>query len=222
MYAVTNLYFGKAVDVDRVLLVRYPENLNLRKLASESSVSLGEAFKVSKALINERMALRESNRSELKLMAPSELLERLAKVNNFLSNTKFIEYYTQEEDISKFLEKLKGLRTPEYAITGLAGALLVAPFVRPTNVHIYVKSEDDARKLADKLDLMPVESNGNVKFAIAKSNGIFYGSWEVNGINVVSNIQLYMDLLNYPARGAEAANEVHKMIEKNWNRENKP
>ena len=64
MYAMTNLYFGKAVDVDRVLLVRYPENLNLRKLASESSVSLGEAFKVSKALINERMALRESNRSE--------------------------------------------------------------------------------------------------------------------------------------------------------------
>lgn len=217
---MTNLYFGKAVDVARVLLVRYPEKMNLRKLASESSVSLGEAFKVSKTLINERMALRESDRSQLKLMAPSELLERLAKVNNFVSNTKFIEYYTREEDISKFLEKLNGLQTPEYAITGLAGAMLVAPFVRPTNVHIYVKSEDDARKLADKLDLMPVESNGNVKFAIAKSNGIFYGSWEVNGINVVSNIQLYMDLLNYPARGAEAANEVHKMIEKNWNQGN--
>lgn len=213
---MTNLYFGKAVDVNRVLLVRYPEKLSLRKLASESSVSLGEAFKVSRALINERMALRESNRSELKLMAPSELLERLAKVNNFLSNTKFIEYYTQEEDVSTFLGKLKGLRVPGYAITGLAGAMLVAPFVRPTNVHIYAKNEDDARKLADKLDLMPVESNGNVKFAIAKSNGVFYGSREVNGINVVSNIQLYIDLLNYPARGEEAANEVYKIIEKDW------
>lgn len=216
MRHMTNLYFGKAVDVNRVLLVRYPEKLSLRKLASESSVSLGEAFKVSRALINERMALRESNRSELKLMAPSELLERLAKVNNFLSNTKFIEYYTQEEDVSTFLGKLKGLRVPGYAITGLAGAMLVAPFVRPTNVHIYAKNEDDARKLADKLDLMPVESNGNVKFAIAKSNGVFYGSREVNGINVVSNIQLYIDLLNYPARGEEAANEVYKIIEKDW------
>ncbi len=216
---MTNLYFGKAVDVNRVLLVHYPEKLNLRKLANEASVSLGQAFNVSKALINERMALRESNRSELKLMAPSELLERLAKVNNFLSNTKFIEYYTQEEDISKFLEKLKGLHAPEYAITGLSGAMLVAPFVRPTNIHIYVKKENDAKMLADILNLLPVESNGNVKFAIAKSNGIFYGAREINGVKVVSNIQLYVDLVNYPARGEEAANEVYKVIEKDWKQE---
>jgi hypothetical protein len=218
---MTNLYFGKAVDVGRVLLVRYPEKLNLRTLACESSVSLGEAFKVSKALINERIALRESSRSELKLMAPAELLVRLAKVNNFLSNTRFIEYYTPEEDISKFLKKLKGLHDPEYAITGLAGAMLVAPFVRPTNVHIYVKREDDARNLADKLNLMPVESNGNVRFALARSNGVFYGSRAVNGINVVSNIQLYIDLLNYPARGAEAADELFKVIENGWKQGNK-
>jgi hypothetical protein len=218
---VTNLYSGKAVDVARVLLIRYPEKLTLRKLASESAVSLGEAFNVSKALINERMALRESGRSELKLMAPSELLERLAKVNNFSANTKFIEYYTPEEDISKFLKKLKGLRTPDYAITGLAGAMLVAPFVRPTNIHIYVKGEDDARKLADTLSLMPVESNGNVKFAISKSNGVFYGLRAINGINVVSNIQLYIDLLNYPARGEEAAGEVYKKIEAGWKQGNK-
>lgn len=221
MHTVTNLYSGKAVDVARVLLVRYPEKLTLRKLASESAVSLGEAFNVSKALINERMALRESGRSELKLMAPSELLERLAKVNNFLTNTKFIEYYTPEEDISKFLKKLKGLRTPEYAITGLAGAMLVAPFVRPTNIHIYVKGEDNARKLADTLSLMPVESNGNVKFAIPKSNGVFYGLRAISGINVVSNIQLYIDLLNYPARGEEAAGEVYKKIETGWKQGNK-
>jgi len=94
--------------------------------------------------------------------------------------------------------------------------MLVAPFVRPTNVHIYVKSDDDARKLADKLDLIPVESNGNVRFAIARSNGVFYGSMAVNGINVVSNIQLYIDLLNYSARGEEAADELFKVIEKDW------
>jgi hypothetical protein len=216
---MTNIYFGKAVDVDRVLLVRYPEKLNLRKLAREASVSLGQAYKVSKALINERMASRESKRSELKLMAPSELLDRLAKVNNFLSNTKFIEYYTQEEDISKFLEKLKGSQAPEYAITGLTGAMLVAPFVRPTNIHIYVKKENDAKLLADKLNLMPVESNGNIKFAIAKSNGIFYGARDINGVKVVSNIQLYVDLVNYPARGKEAADEVYKVIEKDWKQE---
>lgn len=216
MFYMPNVYFGKAIDVDRVLLVRHPERLNLRELAKESSVSLGEAHNVSRALINERLALRESDRSELKLMDPEGLLERLAKVNNFLSNTKFLEYYTSEEDISKFLNKFRSIRSPDYAITGLAGALLVAPFVRPTNIHIYIKKEDDATSLANKLDLMPVEANGNVKFAVPRSSGVFYGTRTVNGVKVVSNIQLYLDLLNYPARGEEAANEVHKKIMESW------
>jgi hypothetical protein len=211
-----NPYFGKAVDVDRVLLVKYPERLNLRELAKESSVSLGEAHNVSRALINERLALRESDRSELKLMDPKGLLERLAKVNNLLSNAKFLEYYTPEEDISKFLDRLKPISYPDYAITGLAGAMLVAPFVRPTNIHVYVKKDEDAEALADRLGLMPVEANGNVKFAIPGSTGVFYGARVVNGVKVVSDIQLYMDLLNYPARGEEAAGEVYKKIEENW------
>lgn len=212
---MTNLYSGKAVDVDRVLLVRYPESLNLRDLAKEACVSLGQAFNVSKVLINERLAIRDSN-NKLKLMAPLDLLKRLASVNNFLTNTKFLDYYSQEEDISQLLGKFKKIHDIEYAFTGLTGAMLVAPFVRPTNVHIYVNDEDDAKKLANMLNLMPIEANGNVKFALAKSKGIFYGNKEIDGVNMVSDVQLYIDLLNYPARGEEAADEILKVIEKKW------
>lgn len=211
-----NAYFGKAIDVDRVMLVRHPERLSLRDLAKESSVSLGEAHKVSRVLIDERLALRESGRSELKLMDPEGLLRRLATVNNFLSNVKLIEYYTPEEDISKFLERFKTICSPDYAITGLAGAMLVAPFVRPTNVHVYIKKDRDAAALAKDLGLMPVEANGNVKFVVPRNEGVFYGAREVNDIKVVSNVQLYMDLLNYPARGEEAAEEVLKKIREGW------
>lgn len=213
---MTNLYAGKAVDVNRVLLVSYPEGFSLRRLAKESSVSLGEAFKVSKTLINERIAMRESRNGELKLMAPHELLERLAKVHSFLYSVRFIEYYTPEEEINRFFHRLKKVKATKYAVTGLAGAMLVAPFVRPSNIHVYVKSEDDAAALAKALDMVPVESNGNVKLAIVKSNGVFYGAHEMNGVTVVSDVQLYIDLLNYPARGEEAASEVYKKIRKDW------
>jgi Transcriptional regulator, AbiEi antitoxin, Type IV TA system len=213
---MTNPYSGKAVDIDRVLLVRYPESLTTRDLAKESHVSVGEVSKVSRALIGQTLAIRDSNHSGLKLMDPSSLLTRLAAISNFVADTKFIEYYTPEENISKFLSRFKGLNGPEYAITGLAAALLVAPFVRPTNVHIYVKTEDDAKELARRLDLMPVEKNGNVKFGIAKSSGVFYGAQDINGIKVVSPQQLYLDLRNYPARGKEAASKVYKVIEHNW------
>ena len=81
-----NLYTKKAVDIYRVLLVRYPQSLTLLKLSKEANVSIGTAFKVTKSLINERILIRESDNYQLKLMAPLDLLKRWATVNNFVAN----------------------------------------------------------------------------------------------------------------------------------------
>lgn len=218
--AANNLFAGRASDIVRVLLVNYPKSWALRPLAREAGVSLGWASKVAKALIRERLAIREPKGAELRLMNPFDLLRRWASFSNFASNTRFVEYYTPEEDISAFFGKVGSRKGgPEYAFTCLAGALLVAPFVRPTNAHLYVRSEADAGEWARLLGLSPVEENGNVKFAIAESSGVFYGSTVVKGVRVVSDVQLYRDLLNYPARGEEAAGAIYKIIEKRWKKE---
>lgn len=213
---VANLFSKKSADIIRVLLVNYPKTWMLRDLAEESGTALGYVSRVANTLIHQRLALRSSARSELKLMAPEDLLKRWATFSSFAANTRFIEYYSGEQDIGAFLEKLKFQEPAEYALTGLAGALLSEPFVRPTNTHIYIRKESDAGTLARSLDLMPVEENGNVKFAIAPTNGIFYAARKINGIPVVSDIQLYVDLYNYPARGREAADELWKNIRKTW------
>lgn len=213
-----NLYSKKAIDLYRVLLVLYPQSLSMRKLAKEAHVSLAVTFKITKELINERILIHGTD-YKLKLMSPYDLLKRWATVNNFVANTEFIEYYTDEEDIKKFFGRFKDINE-EYAFTGLAGALLVAPFVRPTNVHVYVKNKDDANKIAERLNLLPIEENGNVKFAIPKSDGVFYGVREIDAVKVVSDIQLYVDLLNYPARGEEAATEIYKVIGNEWKTRN--
>jgi len=46
--------------------------------------------------------------------------------------------------------------------------------------------------------------------------GVFYGVSQVAGVNVVSKVQLYVDLLNYPARGEEAAERILSALEKEW------
>ena len=216
MPGLKNLFAGKAIEVIRILLVDYPEELNLRDICTKAGVSIRWASVVANALVHEGVALRESARSKLRIMAPLDLLKRWAAVNNFAANTKFIDYYSAEEDITKFFGKFKGKQGPEYAFSALAGGLLVAPYVRPTNVHLYVNSEEDAKKWAELLGLLSVEKNGNVKFAIPKSHDVFYGAREIEGVKVVSDIQLYVDLLNYPARGEEAAEAVLKAIEKRW------
>lgn len=216
----TNLYSGKAADVIRVLLVRYPQRMPLRALAKEAGVSLGQAFNVSKSLINEGLALRDSNNYEFTLMAPSVLLKRWATVNNFVANTRFIDYNALED--SNFFGKLKELDindNNDYALTGPFGALFIAPWVRTNSVQIYVRTEEDAKNLASELDLIPIEGVGNVRFAIPNSNGVFYGARKIDSVQIVSDVQLYVDLLNYPARGAEAASRIYDVIEQNWGSE---
>ena len=214
-----NLFSGKAADIIRVLLVNYPTTWALRGLSTESGTALGWTHEVCKALIQERFAIRESERQEIKLMDPLVLLKGWANNSNFTAYNRFIDYYSSDEDVTKLFNRLRGVTEPSYAVTGLAGALLVAPFVRPTNVHIYVKNEDDAKTWAKQLGLMLIEDNGNVKFAIASGRDVFYGSREVDGVKVVSDVQLYDDLLNYPGRGEEAAGELLKVIEKRWRSE---
>src|SRR4030042_1193044 len=140
-----NLFAGKASAIVRVLLVNHPKTWTLRELANEAGVSLGWASKVSEALIRERLAIRDSERAELKLIAPADLLKRWASFTNFDANNGFLPYYSKEADVARFLNSFKGVGGPDYALTGLAGALLTAPVVKPSNTHIYVRSEGDAK-----------------------------------------------------------------------------
>ncbi|MCX6771139.1 MAG: type IV toxin-antitoxin system AbiEi family antitoxin [Candidatus Micrarchaeota archaeon] len=211
-----NIFRGKAEDILRVLLVKYPKTWTLREICKEADVSLRWASVVSKVLINERIALRDTDRGGLRIMAPEDLLRRWANYRNFAANTRFLDYYMEEDDISALFSRFKGKQGPEYAFTCLAGGLLAAPFVRPANAHIYVRNEESAKHWAEMLHLQPVEKNGNVKFAIAGNSDVFYGSYPISGTRVVSDVQLYVDLLNYPGRGEEAAGEILKKIEKNW------
>jgi hypothetical protein len=216
MIEAKNMFEGKASRVVRVLLVNWPRSWELRSLAKEANVSLSTAQAVANTLLKDGYAIRESKRAEFRLMDPLKLLRRWAAYNDFSSRHRFMHYYSFEEEIGKFLGRLKSVKGPGYALTTLVGALQVAPYVRPSNVYLYVNSEDDAKKLAGSLDLKPVEKAGNIVFVIPDDPNILYGSQDINGVKVVSTVQLYADLFNYAGRGEEAAGELIKKIEKEW------
>ncbi len=207
---------GKASRVIRVLLVNWPKTWDLRGLAKEASVSLPTAQRVSNTLLKENYAIRERKRGEVKLMAPLLLLKRWAAYNHFASRHKFVRYYTFEEEIGKFLELMKSTQGPQYALTTLVGASYVAPYVRAVDIYFYVQSEEDAEKWARLLNLQPTERGGNIMFVVPDDTEVLYGMQNINGINVVSNVQLYVDLFNYAGRGEEAADALIKKMEKDW------
>lgn len=190
----------------RILLVDPEMSWTLSQLSKTAKISIGYAHKIAKTLEEKGYAIRDQN-YKLKLSRPRSLLDEWASKYNFTTANTLHNFYTFERDPSLFIEKIRDVADQnnlEYALTLHAGAFLVAPYVRYTDVHVYIKPEE-VNTWKGHLNLRPVESGGTVMLVEPYDEGVFWGIQKINGIKVVSNIQLYVDLFNYPARGREQA-----------------
>ena len=71
--------------------------------------------------------------------------------------------------------------------------------------------------IAAALQLKKVESGANVTLLQPYDDGVFYGLRNIGGTNVVSDIQLYLDLKAYKGRGEDAAQAIfEKRIKPKW------
>lgn len=75
----------------------------------------------------------------------------------------------------------------------------------------------DIERLTDKVDLKPVTSGANVTILKPYDEGVFYNTQGVDGVPVVSAVQIYLDLMKIHGRGEEAAQAVlERVIKKIW------
>jgi len=223
MRNVSNIFEPKATRILRAFLTNPAKEWTVRGLATEVNISPGYAHAVISTLIQYSYVTRTKN-YKIKITNPTTLLRRWAAYHQYDRMNKFLEYYTFEREIDKFIEELAILKNQNYALTVLAGAYLIAPHVRPIDIHMYIQSEKDAATLAEKLNLQLIPKGGNVKFAIPYDEGVFYGQQKLNlspsdasnTVKVASDIQLYVDLYNYPSRGLEAAEHLYQHIIQKW------
>jgi hypothetical protein len=218
---VRNIFEVKSSRVVRVLLVHPSKSWVLRELAKEAQVSLGMAHYVTSSLIQMGFASRDGS-DRFILTDPYRLIRQWAASYNYLYMNKFFEYYTFDTEFETFLlrfTKLPDQVRGKYALTLHSAAWLIAPYVRPTDFHIYLHvdtEEGDRTVFAESLNISPTERSGNVKLVTPYDEGVFYGSKQVNGVEIVSLVQLYVDLYNHPGRGEEAAGKLLEKMAKEW------
>jgi len=218
MRLVHNIFEPKASRVIRCLLVNVGKEWTIREIAKEAETSVGYTHAVLATLIDMKYVER-NKRHKLVLLNPSTLLRRWAAFHQYDHNNQFLEYYTFEQEIDAFLTEIKEkLKNEKYALTSLAGAWLVSPYVRPIDVHLYIENRKKPKNLSQHLNIKPTAGTGNIRMVIPYDKGVFYGSRLIRGVRVVSNVQLFVDLLNYPARGEEAAQQLYTIIEKKWSK----
>lgn len=203
------LFSPKSTRIIRILLQQPKKDWTLKDLSILSNVSIGQAYKVVEALEGNGY-IRKTKEKRIELTKAGEILDAWANVYDFSKN-KAHTYYSFEKNPTRFMQKLSSTAKQyklKYAVTMHSGASLIAPFVRFTDVHLYFLG--DVEEWVERLGLKPVEFGGTVHLVEPFDEGIFYGWQTINNIQVVSNIQLYIDLYNYPARGREQAEFLRK------------
>jgi hypothetical protein len=212
LMSVHNIFSPVASRIVRVLLVNPKQEWSILGISKEARTGYGHTFRVVKTLL--RMSLcRQTETNRVVVANPGELLTRWAGYYDFSLLNKVNAYYSLEADLDDFIKRLSAASEHDlkYALTLQAGASSITPYVRPVNVHLYV----DPEKLdswQEFLRLQLTELGGNIFLVEPYDDGVFYKVQRARGINVVSNVQLYVDLYNYPARGREAAEHLRKEV----------
>ena len=136
----------------------------------------------------------------------------MLKPKYFKQNRLYRFFYLAAE-VASIIEDLSNLQIPsqiKYALSVQAGAGLIAPHAVYKEVHIYVADEHGIEFLKDELQLKEADQGSNmVLMRPYYKHSVFYNHQIIDGLPVVSDIQLYLDLYGYPVRGREQAGYLY-------------
>jgi hypothetical protein len=208
-----SLYSPKAERILRVLLSRPQQSWKTEALAEAAQVSFGQISNVKKFLADREWL--GPNGGGIRLNNPGAVLDEWAAQYRFNRN-QVVDYYALSEvaeceyQLAETCQRL-GMR---YALTAFSGAARLAPAVRYQRAVAYVGGDLDS--LTNSLGWKPVTSGANVSLLVSYDEGVFFDSREMDGTQLVTPVQIYLDLQNYRNRGQEAAQAIRKVIEQSW------
>jgi hypothetical protein len=174
-------------------------------LADEAGVSPATVSLLKDKLIGEEYAREQAD--GFVLHRPARLLQAWSSQYQYKQHERreFYARESQEQLEKRFSDYCKQYEIP-YGLTLFSGARLVAPFTRGiTQSHTYVTASQTAAQIAEALQMKAVDSGGNFCLLVPDDEDILFGTQEVDGFSVVSDMQLYLDLVSHPARGEENA-----------------
>lgn len=197
-----SLFSPKTSRVLRALLADPSKGWHVEALSRATDISLGLASKAKQALLAQEWVREEGRR--IHLLKPLEMLEEWSSSYTYKKN-RLASFYSglSERALETAIKGECDKRGFRYGLALFSGARRVAPFVRLPKTFVYV--DGPSADIAEALRFQIVGSGANVTLLEPYDAGVLQGLREVDGMNVVSDLQLYLDLRSYGARGEEAA-----------------
>lgn len=204
-------FSDKASLILRAALSDTKKVWGVRELAQSVGLDPGFVSRLAQELAKRNYVSRID--SKLKLREPKSLLEDWVREYDYKRNQE-ARYFCLAKGPEEITEKLVAARIPEdllYALGLHAGADLIAPYSTYGEVHIYAKDQEVIDRIVQKLKLRETDEGANVIFLLPYyKHSVFYGKQKIRSVWVVSDLQLYLDLHNYPIRGLEQAEHLYE------------
>ena len=194
----------KTTRILRALLDNPNKTFGVRELAALCRLSPAAVVSASRLLEDKAFVERDAERRVV-LTRPGPLLDFWAGAWAFDRNAvaRYFSVNSAPRDIMDDISRLAARENLPYGLTLQAGASLVAPFVRFADVWFYAPG--DLQPWIEGLDLAPATAGANVMLVSPYDGGVLDGVRLIKKKAVVSDVQLYVDLYNFPARGREQA-----------------
>ena len=206
---VKSLFAPKACRVLRVLLQGPLRSWKTVELADQADVSTGWVSAVRQQLITREWAVSDS--SGFRVSNPNAVLDAWAAVDQWKTRTDVQEYsllLTDPTGIAKSLRDYFGDR--RHAFTQWFAGWLRHPYTTPPVVTAYVDDFPDQKAIEVQLLARRVAEGGRLWLIRPSDPGVFLRSQLVQGFSLVSDVQIYLDLLAAGRRGDEQAAELRK------------
>ena len=208
-----SLFAPRAARVLRVLLQGPLHPWKVAELAESARVSLGWVSAVRQQLLAREWAAVAPG--GLRVTKPGAVLEAWSKADDWEKRAHTQEYSSLLSDPVELAEALKELSTDEPPVfTQWFAGWLRHPHTTPAVVSAYVRRFPDETLIREKLLARRVSAGGGrLRLVMPKDEGVFRPSQTVRGFELVSDAQIYLDLLQGGLRGEEQAEELRRWPE---------
>lgn len=142
----------------------------------------------------------------IRLVDHRQLLVQWAREYDWRDNPS-LAVHAPVGSVQRFLRRMASLELPRCALTLQGAASLLTPHAPVEKLHLYVdlKSRASLSSLARRLDWNP-DPDGEFQFLLPYyKTSVWRGLRERDGVPLVSDLQLMLDLWNHPIRGREQA-----------------
>lgn len=207
-----SLFAPKAARVLRAMIEQPRRNWKLVELAEVAGVSIGQTSNVKQLL--ERRELIKIAATGISLSDPRALLEEWTDFEKTKKTT--VHAFYSPEPVRALERTIADVNDQDRCVLTefSAASFLSRTPIRYSRTTAYVRGDVD--EVARRFGLKRVDSGSNVHLFDVRDEGVLFGTRTVEGVETVSPLQCYFDLLRVRGRGSEAAESVLAAIQESW------